>query len=204
MDAFLDRIFPFIHTQTLEVEELCHRLRCNDPSLSFLSVDESVWSQGQSEPFSQALLQNEVVDAIELNTQIVAQTSATTQENNSDEEARNSLHRAFTNLLLYFDTNLTLETVRVHNDDDSSLIWNDVCLSTSNVLLVSLAKNSGIISFTSTGWMPCEPLGHYLATAPSLRCVNLTLDTGEGIEEIDTILNGLALNPTMKALNISH
>jgi hypothetical protein len=189
----------------MEVQNLCRRLRRKGGPFFSLTVDESVWSPGQSEPISQALLENEVVDAIELDTQLFAQQlSSITQENGSDEEARNSHDRAFSNLLLYLETNPTLGRVRVSNGDNRSLVGNAAYLSTTNMILAFLAKNSRIISFTSKGWMPCEPLGHYLATAPLLRYVNLALGHFEEIEEINTILNGPALNPTITDLNISN
>jgi hypothetical protein len=52
--------------------------------------------------------------------------------------------------------------------------------------------------------MPPEPLGQYLATAPSLRYINLALEYYEGIEDINTVLNGLSLSSTMTSLNVSH
>jgi hypothetical protein len=110
-----------------------------------LVVDESVWSPGESEPFSQALLQNEAVDAIALDTLLFAQHfSSIPQENGSNEEARSSHDRAFANLLLYLETNPILETVRVYSDDDHSLVGNANYLSNANKLLVSLAKNSRV------------------------------------------------------------
>jgi hypothetical protein len=95
-------------------------------------------------------------------TLVFARPSSIAQEKGSDAEARNSHDRAFANLLLYLETNPTLEKVTVYSGDNRSLVGNAGCLSATNMLLVSLAKNSRITSFTSTGWMPCKPLGHYL------------------------------------------
>jgi hypothetical protein len=91
--------------------------RYDKPSQYTAIVDESVWLPGQSESFSQALLRygrvpsspyDAKVDVIQLDPHVVSQSL-----HSNGDEARKSHETAFANLLLYLETNATLEMARV-------------------------------------------------------------------------------------------